>query len=95
MQIVGDDLWVGGEIAAIPGVAGSRSAAKWNGTSWTGASFPYGSASYVRSIGDFNGTPWMFGAFYDPTNTVLIGGIIRKTATSWEVVPGGPVSGGP
>lgn len=95
MQIVGDDLWIGGEIAAIPGVAGSRSAAKWNGTSWTGASFPYGSASYVRSIGDFNGTPWMFGAFYDPTNTVLIGGIIRKTLAGWEVVPGGAVSGGP
>jgi len=95
MQVVGNDLWVGGEIGAIPGVAGSRSAAKWDGHAWTGANFPYGAFSYVRAIGDFNGTPWMFGAFYDPTNTVLIGGIIRKTATSWEVVPGGPVSGGP
>lgn len=61
----------------------------------TGASFPYGSASYVRSIGDFNGTAYMFGAFYDPSNTVLVGGIIRKTVSGWEVAPGGAVSGGP
>jgi|GEM_PF-2034412 len=95
LRVIGGELYVGGEHTGATGVPGTAYLAKWNGNSWLPTNLPFGQYTYVATLGDFSGTPYIFGALYYPGTTVLMGGIARKTATSWEIAPGGAVGAGP
>ena len=87
----GQDLLVGGNFDAVPGVPGTARLARWNGSNWSsignGVSEP---SRYVFAIATLpNGDIIVGGSFTGIGGTLITEAIARWDGTNWHSVGGG------
>ncbi len=90
MQVYNGDLYVGGRMTTVNGVACSR-IAKWNGSNWSnvngGVNGPF---EEVSAMVEYHGWLYVGGDFYTVGSSNLPArGIARWNGTQWDSVGGG------
>ncbi len=91
----GNYLIVGGFFASAGGQAGTKSLAKWDGTSWSncGSNFVANSANAVWAMTVWNGRLYIGGSFPDCGGVVGANGVASWDGATWQGLGSGVGSG--
>jgi trimeric autotransporter adhesin len=88
LEIINNELYVGGGFDTINGIA-AKNLAKWDGITWSSLDFPYANSS-IYSIAYYKGELYVGGQFYNPVNpNDSTQNILRYDGSVWKPVGSG------